>query len=65
VCERLRRLVAGRPVRLPSGADLAVTLSTGIALLAGEEEPDKLISRADAALYGAKAGGRNRVKLAA
>jgi len=65
VCERLRRLVAARPVRLPSGEDLRVTLSTGIALLAGEEESDKLISRADAALYGAKAGGRNRVKLAA
>lgn len=65
VCERLGRMVARTPVRLPSGAELIVTLSTGIALMAGEEESDRLISRADSALYDAKAGGRNRVKLAA
>lgn len=65
VCERLRETVARRPVRLPSGAALTVTLSTGIALMAGEEASDKLISRADAALYDAKADGRNCVKLAA
>ena len=65
VCERLGAMVARTPVLLPSGAALTVTLSTGIALMAGEEASDKLISRADAALYGAKAEGRNRVKLAA
>jgi diguanylate cyclase (GGDEF)-like protein len=65
VCERLREKVARTPVPLPSGAALTVTLSTGIALMAGEEASDKLISRADSALYGAKAEGRNRVKLAA
>lgn len=65
VCERLRERVARNPVLLPSGAELTVTLSTGIALLAGREESDKLISRADSALYDAKAEGRNRVKLAA
>ncbi|HEX8261800.1 MAG TPA: diguanylate cyclase [Allosphingosinicella sp.] len=65
VCERLRETVAARPVRLPSGADLAVTLSTGVALMAGGEAPDRLISRADSALYDAKAEGRNCVRLAA
>jgi diguanylate cyclase (GGDEF)-like protein len=65
VCERLGAMVARSPVRLPSGAGLTVTLSTGIALMAGEEESDRLISRADCALYDAKAAGRNRVKLAA
>ncbi|HEX8483097.1 MAG TPA: diguanylate cyclase [Allosphingosinicella sp.] len=65
VCERLREKVATRPVRLPSGVELTMTLSTGIALLAGGEASDRLISRADSALYGAKAEGRNRVKLAA
>jgi diguanylate cyclase (GGDEF)-like protein len=65
VCERLGEMVAREPVRLPSGAGLNVTLSTGIALMAGEEESDRLISRADSALYDAKAEGRNRVKLAA
>jgi diguanylate cyclase (GGDEF)-like protein len=65
VCERLRERVARSPVRLPSGADLEVTLSTGIALMEGEEASDRLISRADAALYDAKAEGRNCVRLAA
>lgn len=65
VCERLGRAVAQRPIRLPSGEDLKVTLSTGIALMAGREGSDRLISRADSALYDAKAGGRNCVKLAA
>ena len=65
VCERLGEMVARRPVRLPSGAALTVTLSTGIALMAGEEASDRLISRADSALYDAKAEGRNCVRLAA
>lgn len=65
VCERLREAVAERPIRLPSGEELGVTLSTGIALMAGREASDRLISRADSALYDAKADGRNCVKLAA
>lgn len=65
VCERLRARVAGEPVTLPCGTALEVTLSTGIALLAGQEASERLISRADAALYDAKADGRNRVRLAA
>jgi diguanylate cyclase (GGDEF)-like protein len=65
VCERLRERVARNPVRLPSGKALTVTLSTGIALMAGEEASDRLISRADSALYDAKAEGRNCVRLAA
>lgn len=65
VCERLGEMVARSPVRLPSGETLSVTLSTGIALMAGKEASDRLISRADAALYDAKAEGRNCVKLAA
>lgn len=65
VCERLRERVAGAPIPLPSGVALEVTLSTGIALLAGEEASERLISRADSALYDAKAEGRNCVRLAA
>ncbi len=41
-----------------------VTLSCGIALLDPNESDDTLFARADAALYKAKAGGRNRVCLA-
>ena len=65
VCERLRESIAATPIPLPGGAELKVTLSTGIALMAGKEASARLISRADAALYDAKADGRNRVKLAA
>ena len=37
------------------------TFSAGIAVWNGAETADQLVARADAALYEAKAGGRNRV----
>jgi diguanylate cyclase (GGDEF)-like protein len=37
------------------------TFSAGIAVWDGSETPDQLVARADAALYEAKAAGRNRV----
>jgi len=40
-----------------------VTLSGGLAL-AHEESPEQLLARADAALYAAKAAGRDRVMVA-
>ncbi|MDF7776596.1 diguanylate cyclase [Sphingomonas sp. AOB5] len=64
-CERLRGAVAARKVRVPGGADAEVTLSTGIALLVPGEDRDRLVRRADDALYRAKEGGRNQVRLAA
>lgn len=64
-CERLRGAIAGRKVRLDDGKETAVTLSTGIALLVPGEDRDRLVSRADGALYRAKEGGRNQVRLAA
>lgn len=64
-CERIREAIAARPVSLPTGERVEVTLSAGVALLVADEEADKLMTRADAALYDAKQGGRNRVELAA
>ena len=64
-CERLRGAIAGRRIRLATGEEIAITLSTGIALLVPGEDRDRLVTRADAALYRAKAGGRNQVRLAA
>jgi diguanylate cyclase (GGDEF)-like protein len=60
VAENLRALVAGLDT-----ADIApglrVTASLGIAALRPGEARDSLLRRADAALYAAKAAGRNRV----
>jgi diguanylate cyclase (GGDEF)-like protein len=64
-CERLREAVAGRTIALAAGVTARVTISTGVALLSAEEAGDDLVARADGALYAAKAGGRNQVRLAA
>lgn len=63
--ERLRKAIEGREMLFPGGGSGHVTVSTGVALLAGDEHCDHLVSRADAALYEAKASGRNLVRLAA
>lgn len=63
--ERLRAAIAKRTIHYPDGTIGRVTVSAGVALLAGEEGCDLLISRADTALYEAKADGRNLVRLAA
>lgn len=40
---------------------LPVTVSTGVSMAVDGDNPQTLLARADAALYGAKAGGRNKV----
>jgi diguanylate cyclase (GGDEF)-like protein len=59
--ERLRKAIAAMPVSLPSGR-LAVTCSLGISERSPADlDAGQLLARADAALYEAKATGRNRV----
>jgi two-component system cell cycle response regulator len=61
VAERLRDRVARDPIATGSGK-LNVTISMGVSAYAGGgETPDELIKQADAAMYQAKRGGRNRV----
>ncbi|MCW5697799.1 MAG: PleD family two-component system response regulator [Bauldia sp.] len=67
VGERLRLKIAGEPFAVGAGVEpVKVTVSIGVAALAGPEDtPKALIERADAALYQAKRAGRNRVAAAA
>jgi diguanylate cyclase (GGDEF)-like protein len=66
VAERLRSTIAGLaiPHRATPVASRVVTISIGIAILAGpDDDPDYLIARADSALYRAKSSGRNGVAI--
>lgn len=60
--ERWRRRVEDMKVELESGETVSVTISIGIASWNGDlKSPEPMIEQADAALYRAKAAGRNRV----
>ena len=61
--ERLRKIVAEKPLAREGTTDIFVTISLGIASLNFESSPEfnNLLRRADQALYRAKKAGRNRV----
>jgi diguanylate cyclase (GGDEF)-like protein len=68
VANRIRASVADRPVELPGGEAVAVSVSIGVATLddferdhAIEGVAQQLVAQADSALYRAKEAGRNRV----
>jgi two-component system cell cycle response regulator len=62
IAERLRLHVAGSPFRMPGLEEpLQVTISVGVAATLEGDSPDALLKRADAAVYEAKAAGRNQV----
>ncbi len=59
--ERVRAAIAAATTPLDGGPALAVTASIGVALRHPGESLEALLERADAAMYVAKKGGRNRV----
>lgn len=63
VAERLRTTIAALDLS-EFGVRENLTISIGVAMHLGDEAIDQLIARADAAMYQAKAQGRNRVVLA-
>ncbi|MWV27841.1 sensor domain-containing diguanylate cyclase [Aurantiacibacter rhizosphaerae] len=64
-CERLRSAIAGTTIITEGGDVLNITLSSGVAQFGANSDRTRLIARADAALYDAKEGGRDQVRLAA
>lgn len=65
ICERLRQRIQSDLIELPEGKSISVSISSGVSRLIKGESADELVARADAALYEAKQGGRDQVRLAA
>jgi diguanylate cyclase (GGDEF)-like protein len=61
VAERAREALERRPVALPDGSEIRVTASFGVAAFPEHAPDGDVVSAADAALYRAKGGGKNRV----
>lgn len=65
VAERLRTLIAAQDIEIQNNQRVKVTASLGCATFPMDAETEEsLMAEADAALYKAKQGGRNRVCLA-
>jgi diguanylate cyclase (GGDEF)-like protein len=60
----MRHALADAPLELPNGTRIALTASFGIAELVAGQAAEQVLSLADAALYEAKAAGKNRVSRA-
>jgi len=63
VAQRIRHAIEARPI-VAGNTQLRITISIGVTLITGtEREPDAPLTRADRALYAAKEGGRNQVRV--
>ena len=60
VMARIQRELAAQPLH-ENAVRLNVTFSAGIAERAPREDLERLVARADAALYDAKRSGKNRI----
>ncbi len=61
IAEGLRNAIASSPVALADGSTLSLTGSIGVAVQDGHPDYERVLARADAAMYAAKRGGRDRV----
>lgn len=63
IAERLRRQIAALPLVAADRRPLQVSVSIGVAAARRGESLDRMVERADAAMYRAKAAGRDRVEV--
>ena len=63
VAERIRKDIEGLSLKSDEGL-FSITASLGVSTLSEDDDGRSLIRRADEALYAAKNGGRNQVRLA-
>jgi diguanylate cyclase len=63
LAERLLKTVSTTFIKLSDDQTIACTISLGVAAIQNGDTTESWLSRADAALYAAKEGGRNRVIL--
>ena len=63
IAETLRKRIASQPLTLDDGSLLPLSASIGVALYDGHPDYERLMARADAAMYQAKRGGRDQVVL--
>ncbi|MCW5698224.1 MAG: diguanylate cyclase [Rhodospirillales bacterium] len=61
ILERLRHSIAATAITLDKHGEISLTVSVGIASLAGDHGAECAVEYADQALYAAKRSGRNRV----
>ena len=64
VAERIRRSIGEQVFHVRQGDPVHITISIGVAVFDGHPDYEYLLSRADVALYQAKAQGRNKAVLA-
>ncbi|MCB6183135.1 GGDEF domain-containing protein [Leeia sp. TBRC 13508] len=64
IAEKLRHKIAHTPISLADPLPVHLSVSVGLAQYDGHPDYQRLISRADAALYEAKEAGRNRCVVA-
>ncbi len=65
IASELCSRIAQSPLTMPDGSLLPLTASIGLAMHDGHPDYERLMARADSAMYQAKKQGRNRIILAA
>ncbi|ADV26862.1 diguanylate cyclase [Pseudoxanthomonas suwonensis 11-1] len=64
IAHALRRAISGAPLALSDGTRLQLSASIGVAVQDGHPDYERVLARADAAMYQAKRAGRDRVVVA-